>query len=136
MAYFGRFTKDKGVDRSIEFCAVLKSRKVNFVFDLYGDGPVKLYTKKIKQHGVENFITLKNKLPLHKVSEYMATYDFLLQLSNHEGMALSVVEAMNAGLVPLVTPVGEMKRYTKDRENALWLNSPFDNNLNMLAQKS
>tara|TARA_R110002074_G_scaffold57511_1_gene141500 strand:+ start:356 stop:658 length:303 start_codon:yes stop_codon:yes gene_type:complete len=36
-------------------------------------------------------------------------------------MALSVVEAMQAGLVPIVTPVGEIERYTRDGINAVWI---------------
>jgi glycosyltransferase involved in cell wall biosynthesis len=135
LAYFGRINRNKGANRSIELCSLLKHYGINFIFDIYGDGPVDLYSQIIKDAGLAGCVCLKEKLPLHLVGESMKDYDFLLQLSNHEGMALSVVEAMNAGLVPLVTPVGEMERYTKDMENALWLNKPFDDNLDKLAQK-
>ena len=52
-----------------------------------------------------------------------------------EGMALAVVEAMNAGLVPIVTPVGEIKRYSKDGMNAIWLDEEYDDNLPELVEK-
>jgi hypothetical protein len=34
-------------------------------------------------------------------------------------MAMASVEAMQLGLVPVVTPVGEVARYCRDRENAV-----------------
>jgi glycosyltransferase involved in cell wall biosynthesis len=135
IAYFGRISQRKGVDRSIKFCSLLKKEGVNFIFDIYGDGPFELYREKIKKSGLENVVNIKDKLPLHRVSEYMNRYDFLLQLSNHEGMALAVVEAMSSGLVPIVTPVGEIKRYTRDGVNAIWLDANFDNNLPALVEK-
>ena len=36
-------------------------------------------------------------------------------------MALSVVEAMQLGLVPVVTPVGEIASYTQDGISAIWV---------------
>jgi glycosyltransferase involved in cell wall biosynthesis len=43
----------------------------------------------------------------------------------YEGMAMSVVEAMQLGLVPIVTPVGEPARYCRNMENAV-IFSDFD----------
>ena len=34
---------------------------------------------------------------------------------------MSVVEAMQIGLVPIVTPVGEIARYCVDGKNAVWV---------------
>ena len=76
-----------------------------------------------------------NTIPLESVSSAMINFDFLIQLSNFEGMALSVVEAMNVGLVPIVTPVGEIASYSKDGENAIWLEGDFDSNLYELVSK-
>jgi glycosyltransferase involved in cell wall biosynthesis len=46
-------------------------------------------------------------------------HSFYLQTSDYEGMAMSVVEAMQLGLVPVVTPVGEIARYCQDGVNAV-----------------
>jgi glycosyltransferase involved in cell wall biosynthesis len=135
IAYFGRISQRKGVDRSIEFCGLLKKEGINFIFDIYGEGPVELYKEKIKNSGLVNVVYIQKILPLHLVMEKMQGYDFLLQLSDHEGMALSVVEAMNCGLVPIVTPVGEIKRYSIDGFNAIWLEPAFDDNLPGLVEK-
>ena len=135
IAYFGRISHAKGVDRSIEFCGLLKSGGVKFIFDIYGDGPVETYNEKIKALSLQKEVHIKKTLPLNQVMERMQQYDFLLQLSNYEGMALAVVEAMNCGLVPIVTPVGEIKRYSTDGKNAIWLEPAFDDNLLVLVDK-
>jgi glycosyltransferase involved in cell wall biosynthesis len=46
-------------------------------------------------------------------------HSFYLQLSRREGMAMSVVEAMQLGLVPIVTPVGEMQHYCQAGQTGL-----------------
>ena len=38
-------------------------------------------------------------------------------------MAMSVVEAMQLGLVPVVTPVGEIRNYCRQGENAILIQS-------------
>lgn len=135
MAHFGRISSEKGIDRAIEFCRLLKSRNLDFIFDLYGDGALALYEARIKKAGLQKEVHIKKTLPLSEVTSYMSKYDFLIQLSNHEGMALAVVEAMNCGLVPIVTPVGEISNYSKDGFNAIWLEANFDDNLQVLVGK-
>jgi len=59
------------------------------------------------------------------IEQAAAKASFYLQTSRYEGMALSVIEAMQAGLVPVVTPVGEIASYTMPGETAIWIeNTP------------
>ena len=58
---------------------------------------------------------------------------FYLQTSDYEGMAMSVVEAMQLGLVPVVTPVGEIGRYCRDGENAIVVHAGGDAVADVLA---
>jgi glycosyltransferase involved in cell wall biosynthesis len=54
-------------------------------------------------------------------------------------MAMSVVEAMQLGLVPLVTPVGEIKNYCRDEVNAILIDdedSSVKSILNLLDNKN
>ncbi len=44
---------------------------------------------------------------------------FFLMTSRWEGMAVSVVEAMQLGLIPVVTPVGEIANYCRAGTNAV-----------------
>jgi glycosyltransferase involved in cell wall biosynthesis len=135
IAYFGILYKVKGIERAIKFCKLCKEAGIRFQFDIYGSGEVAKYNKIIENYSLGNEVQIKYLLPLSEVRETMLQYDFLLQLSNFEGMALSVVEALSCGIIPLVTPVGEIKNYTKDGVNALWLEPEFDNNLVNLVNK-
>lgn len=135
LVYFGRISSAKGLTRAILFCKYCHEKEIRFQFDIYGDGDKHYYKKLIKALHLENNISIKTLLPLDAVISTMQAYDFLLQLSDYEGMALSVVEAMNCGLVPIVTPVGEIQNYSKDGINAIWLDTPFDENLEQLIEK-
>lgn len=53
------------------------------------------------------------------IIDHSRDHAFYLQTSAYEGMAMSVVEAMQLGLVPVVTPVGEIGRYCRNGINAV-----------------
>jgi glycosyltransferase involved in cell wall biosynthesis len=135
IAYFGRLTAVKKVERAILFCKLCKDSGIRFCFDIYGKGDDEQYKNIIADNGLNNEIKIKHLLPLNEVQSTMLEYDFLLQLSDAEGMALAVVEALSCGLVPIVTPVGEIEHYTKDGVNAIWLDRDFDQNLPLLVEK-
>ncbi len=134
-AYFGNVLQYKNIDRALAFCKLCKMNGLNFIFDLYTFGALEKYREKISALELTNQVSLKNTVPLSIVIDKMIEYDFLLQLSDEEGMALSVVEAMNCGLVPIVTPVGEIGKYSQDGVNAIWLDWEFDKNLPGLFSK-
>ena len=46
-------------------------------------------------------------------------HSFYLQFSLYEGFSLSVCEAMQLGLVPVVTPVGEISNYCTHLVNSI-----------------
>ena len=58
-------------------------------------------------------------MDISKIANYASHCSFFIQLSHHEGMAMSVVEAMQFGLVPIVTNVGEIERYCIDYKNSI-----------------
>ena len=53
------------------------------------------------------------------VKHYAKKCSFFLQLSFYEGFAMSVIEAMQLGLVPVVTNVGEISNYCIDNFNGV-----------------
>jgi SAM-dependent methyltransferase len=58
-----------------------------------------------------------------EIIAYSQRASFYLQTSAYEGMAMSVVESMQLGLVPVVTPVGEIANYCSDGVNAVLIES-------------
>ena len=57
--------------------------------------------------------------PQEEIRAVAREASFYLQTSVDEGTAPSVVKAMQSGLVPIVTPAGEIARYCRDGENAV-----------------
>lgn len=73
----------------------------------------------IKALSLADKVTLVGPKSFTEIQEYVIQASFYLQTSKMEGMAMSVVEAMQLGLVPIVTPVGEIANYAVDGINAV-----------------
>lgn len=63
-----------------------------------------------------SFVGSKTFAEIRELAEPMCFY---VQFSSQEGFAMSVVEAMQLGLVPIVTPVGGIASYCHHMENAV-----------------
>ena len=128
--FVGRFHSTKRIDRLIRFVAELKKEGLLFQVDLYGrdDGTQQEIVSLIEQLDLEKNVLLKGEVGLSEVKKLFPQYDFYFQTSDAEGMAMSVVEAMQHGLVCVLTNVGEIKNYAENNENAIIIPAPFDEN--------
>ena len=112
-AAWARIDRDKGFDVALELIAALVGRGQDPRFDLYGpDGGersnLEAQAKRLNIVGRVHFHGPIDHADLRRVA---ADASFFLLPSRIEGMAIACVEAMQFGLVPVVTPAGEMKRY-------------------------
>jgi len=89
-----------------------------------------LQTKELK---LDKYIQFMGSIKHEKIESISQSNSFYLQLSHLEGMAMSVVEAMQYGLIPIVTPVGEIKNYCKNDLNAIVVDDI--NNLDKIVKK-
>ena len=64
-------------------------------------------------------INFKSPLERNQIPNLIRGYDFYIQLSDVEGMAMSVIESMSLGLIPVVTKVGEISLYCEHGKNSL-----------------
>ena len=142
--FWGRLHPQKGLDRAIEFVQSLKDRGAAPVFEIFGPdgGAEKQLRQQITSAGLEKEVLLKGQVRPEELDRIATTNSFYLQLSREEGMAMSVVEAMQRSLVPVVTPVGEIANYCTDGENAVVVQDPdnpgpaVDKVLNLLGEES
>jgi glycosyltransferase involved in cell wall biosynthesis len=118
---WSRIHQHKGIDRSIELIARLNARGIDAALDLWGpdQGLRAELERQARQSGVGRQVRFHGPTSRDRIPDLAEGASFLLQLSRQEGMAMVVVEAMQLGLVPVVTPVGEIRRYCRDGENAL-----------------
>lgn len=118
---WSRIHHHKGIDRSIDLIARLNARGIDARFDLWGpDQGLRAELERQARHlGISGQIRFHGPMSRTEIPTIAEGSSFLLQLSRQEGMAMVVVEAMQLGLVPVVTPVGEIRRYCRDDQNAL-----------------
>ena len=83
------------------------------------DGDYQNLKKYIIKLGLANNIKIYEGMSFDEIKGYARNSSFFIQSSLSEGMAMSVLESMQLGLVPVVTNVGNIKNYCKDDFNSI-----------------
>jgi glycosyltransferase involved in cell wall biosynthesis len=119
--FWGRLHRQKGLDRSVTMFARLRERLPMATYTIIGpDGGEQARLEALcRTLGIAQAVRFLGPMSQAEIWAEAASHSFYLQTSVLEGMAMSVVEAMQLGLVPVVTPVGEIGRYCRDAENAV-----------------
>ena len=124
--FWGRLQAEKNLLRALEIFAAVHSLLPEATFDIIGPdrGALAELQARVADLGLGDAVRFPGALPQEKLMERALGYRFYLQTSQFEGMAMSVVEAMAMGLVPVVTPVGEIPSYCKDGQNGIHVLTP------------
>lgn len=114
----GRLVPVKGFDLFLEVAAGLKRRVPSARFTILGDGPIRdALTRRAKDLGLGASFAI---LPIRPdPTPYYRSLDLYLNTSWHEGLPLSILEAMACG-VPVVAPrVGGLPEIIRDGTEGL-----------------
>jgi glycosyltransferase involved in cell wall biosynthesis len=119
--FWGRLHPQKGLDRALDIFAALAATRPEARFTVIGPdmGIRPALEARVQALGLTGRVEFTGPLDRTDIFARAAEHHFYLQPSLSEGMAMSVVEAMQLGLVPVVAPVGEIPRYASDNETAL-----------------
>lgn len=122
-AYWGRFSEQKNIPRALRLFSEFLKHFPLAHFHLIGATAKEKepWRDRVRAAGLEQNVTVHEAMSFEDITVIAAEASFYLQTSNYEGMAMSVVEAMQLGLVPMVTPVGQIGHYCRDGENAVLL---------------
>lgn len=120
-AFWGRLHAQKGLSRALMIFAAIHTQRPAARFWIIGpDGGALIRVKReISALGLGESVYLMGPKNFTEIQQVACNASFYLQTSEMEGMAMSVVEAMQLGLVPVVTPVGEIVHYARHGENTL-----------------
>ena len=100
--YLGRLIEEqKRVSRLAELIQLLRARGVNFRFTFAGSGP-QLPALQSALAGVPG-VEFLGEVPNGSVPALLAAQDVMVLLSDYEGLPLSLLEAMGAGVVPVIS---------------------------------
>jgi glycosyltransferase involved in cell wall biosynthesis len=118
---WSRLTHEKGIDRALCFVAKLSEAGIDARFEIWGPdaGEEAALKRRAAELGISERVLFRGAFDRDRLRALAIDSSFFLMLSRYEGMAMGTVEAMQLGLVPIVTPVGEMARYVRDRDNGL-----------------
>lgn len=120
---WGRLHAAKAYDRAIRFIALLTERGIDARFDLFGPdaGEGNQLRALVATLGLEDRVRFRGAVDRADLVEAATGQAFFLQTSRSEGMCMAAVEAMQLGLVPVATAVGEMARYVRPGETGIIL---------------
>jgi glycosyltransferase involved in cell wall biosynthesis len=120
-AFWGRLTAQKNLMRALEIFSRIKAYRSDAEFYIIGPdgGDEEMLRAHAAEIGLQESVHFLGPMSFADIPEAVSGASFYLQSSDYEGMALAVTEAMQMGLVPVVTPVGEIACYCRDKENAL-----------------
>ena len=114
----GRLAEQKGFDRLIEACAMLKREGMEFYLRILGEGPERAnLTERIKREDLQEYVELmglqKNPYP------YLKEADLVVCSSRYEGLSTVVTEALILGKAVVSTSCTGMDELLRDSEFGL-----------------
>jgi len=119
--FWGRIHPQKGLVQSLSIFAAVRAEQPLARFLVIGPdgGDLSRVRELACTLGLGDSVNFLGPMSYADIRQVAGDASFYLQTSELEGMAMSVVEAMQLGLVPVVTPVGEISHYAQHGENAV-----------------
>jgi glycosyltransferase involved in cell wall biosynthesis len=115
----------KRIQLALEMFALVHQRRRGAHFTIIGPdrGERAILEAKAVELGVSDAVEFAGPMDMTAITQRAARASFFVQTSSFEGMGMAAVEAMQLGLVPVVTPVGEIGSYVEDGNNGVWFKS-------------
>ena len=114
-----RLSEEKGGKRIVELAKMMNSANIPFIWTIFTNSKL--------PENVNGIILMKPQL---NISPYIASSDYLIQLSDTEGFGYSLVEALELGVPIITTPVESLNAIGfEDKKHGYVI--PFDMNFDV-----
>lgn len=126
--FWGRLDKVKGLGRAIKLFERIHRDFPESLFFVYGpdSGDKENLIKLVEKLDLKNNVFFRGVKDHNDYPKEILTSKFFINTSFREGMGISVTEAMQLGLIPIVNPVGEIANYCIDGVNSIYYtNNPY-----------
>lgn len=117
LLFLGRLGTPKGIDTLLEAFALLDSPTTTLM--LCGDGDLARWESEAERLGIRSSVEFTGWIEPHQRWSYLKAATALILPSRAEGLPMSVLEALGAGIPVIVTPVGGIPDYLVDERDAL-----------------
>lgn len=114
LIYVGRWTAHKGLDRTLALLAALRRHDSAWQLTVAGREYDDINRHTLAQMavamGVESAVTVLPNPDNATIRDAMAKASYAVCLSSHEGFGLAAIEAMSAGLIPILSAIPPFER--------------------------
>lgn len=122
LIYVGRLAPRKGLLESIEALRLARERGVAARLVIAGGGPEEPRLRQyVRDCGLQRDVSFVGPAYGEHKARLLAQADVLLLASYSEGLPYALLEAMAAGVVPVVTPVGAVPEVVTEGEHGLFV---------------
>jgi len=118
--FVGRLSRNKRVDLLIEAFAAGPAGKKGAKLSIVGkdfDGMLPELREKAKQLGVEKSVVFEGAVSDEKMLKLLSAHRFFASASEYEGFGITAIEAMAAGLVPVLNDIPSFKGFVQNGKN-------------------
>lgn len=118
--FLGRlYREQKRVHLFPQILGRLKSSGIPFHWTIAGDGAEKSFLNRAMGGAPGQTVSFAGQISYAQVPELLRAHDLYLLTSDYEGLPLSLLEAMGAGLVPVVSDLASGIREVVDAHNGM-----------------
>jgi alpha-1,3-mannosyltransferase len=124
LIYFGRWSTNKGLIELIDLMATLRTHDARWRLIIAGR-PYDLsradLAARIAHHALDDAIELHESPSDDELRALMTRASYFACLSRHEGFGIAAVEAMSAGLIPMLSDIPPFRKIIEDSRCGLLL---------------
>lgn len=116
IGYGARLVKSqKRADQLMPVIEGLCNANIKFRLQIAGTGELeKTLRDYVRDNGLEKDVEIKGLVPRDEMKQFWENQDVFINLSEYEGVGLSMLESMAAGCVPVVTAVAGSTEFVTD----------------------
>jgi len=118
--FVGRLSKNKGFKELFKTFALLKEKGLFFSLTIAGrqfDLGKEELQKRAKDLGIGKEVNVLGEVNEKRLLQLFSENQFFVSASKYEGFGISAVEAMAAGLIPVLNDIAPFRRFVKNGEN-------------------
>jgi len=110
MIFGGRICKQKRPDFLVKILKDIREKGLSFYVFIVGDGELRpLLESMLDEYDLRSSVQMCGSLPHARWLDLLHASDLFLLPSSYEGISIALLEAMAAGVVPVVSDVGGQK---------------------------
>ena len=138
IGWIGRLQEEqKRVKRLPSLLKAFEDAKIDYRFELLGDGPMKEW---LEQQLPANRTIFHGRKSGDDYYSTLSKWDFITSVSDYEGLPISMLEALSAGVLPLYPTIGSGGDEYAEKlgKNFIWEAFEFEqaaSNLNLLLEQ-